>query len=167
MKKISIIIPAYNCEKYIITCLDSIYKQDYDSKNYEVIIIDDGSKDKTNKLIQKYIKDKNNFLLITTENHGVSHARNVGIDNSKSKYIMFVDSDDLLAEGSLEYMDKIMNNDNFDLYQFSEFTFIDKKPSMYEYQTDEEKTVKIDAKDAIEKLISGEKCNGGGIISPP
>lgn len=80
MKKISIVIPAYNCEKYIVTCLESIYNQNYNE--FEVIIIDDGSTDNTNKIIREYIKDKINFKLITISNHGVSYARNIGIQNA-------------------------------------------------------------------------------------
>ena len=97
--KISIIIPAYNCEKYIGRCLKSILQQNY--KNYEVIVVNDGSTDKTGIISEQFAKKDKRFMIINQENGGVSKARNNGIMQSAGEYIMFVDGDDLLARNSL------------------------------------------------------------------
>lgn len=90
---ISIIIPCYNAEKTIIRTLESVENQSY--KNYEVIIIDDGSKDETEKKIINYINGKQRFIFLKQKNKGVSAARNYGLTNAKGEYIAFIDADDV------------------------------------------------------------------------
>jgi glycosyltransferase involved in cell wall biosynthesis len=87
---ISVIVPAYNAEKYIQTTLESVLNQSY--KNIEVIVIDDGSSDDTQAILADY---GNRIKTIKTENMGVSHARNTGIEASKGTWIAFLDSDDI------------------------------------------------------------------------
>ena len=99
MKKISIIIPVYNAEKYLKRCIESIYKQTY--KNFEIIVVDDGSTDNTNSIYNVY-KTRNNFKIISQSNSGPSSARNNGIENSKGDFIFFLDSDDYLEENCLK-----------------------------------------------------------------
>lgn len=101
---ISIIIPAYNCEKYIEKCIDSILQQTY--QNFELIIINDGSKDNTLKKISKYNYEAR-ITIINIENKGVSNARNLGIENSKGDYICFIDSDDWVEK---EYIETFIKN---------------------------------------------------------
>lgn len=102
MKKISIIVPAYNIEPYIKECLDSIFSQDY--KNLEVIVIDGGSKDRTLKKIGEYKKDYKRTLKIISQDKklGVADARNAGARESEGEFIVFLDGDDVLAENSLQ-----------------------------------------------------------------
>ena len=92
---ISIIIPCYNAEKYIDKCLEKLINQDFD-KPYEVIIINDGSKDNTLQMLKEYEKKYANIKGITQENSGQAVARNKGMDLAKGKYIMFVDIDDFV-----------------------------------------------------------------------
>ena len=99
---LSIVIPAYNAEKYIEECLDSIVLQNT-RYNVEVIVVNDGSEDKTTEKLEKYTQ-KEKLVIIRQENQGISAARNSGIDVAKGKYIMFVDSDDRLAEGAIDAM---------------------------------------------------------------
>lgn len=99
---ISIIVPVYNVEKYIAKCIDSIIKQTY--TNLEIIIIDDGSPDHSGKISEGYQQKDNRIKVIHTKNSGVSAARNLGVDNSKGKYVVFVDGDDFLASDFIEYM---------------------------------------------------------------
>lgn len=114
MKKneiVSIIVPAYNAERTINRCIDSILKQSY--SNLEIIIINDGSKDSTEEKCMKYIKNKK-IKYIRINNSGVSNARNIGIENSTGTYIMFVDSDDYIEKNMVERLyDNI--NENVDL----------------------------------------------------
>ncbi len=104
MKKISIIIPLYNAEKYIEKCLYSIKRQTY--SNYEIIIVDDGSKDNSLKMCEKFKNENKNIILkiFTQKNEGPSSARNRGIANAEGDYITFVDSDDYLEENLLEVL---------------------------------------------------------------
>lgn len=113
---LSIIVPAYNCEKYIDECIKSIIKQ----KNnlVEIIIINDGSTDKTLEKCEKLHKQYKNIKLINQENRGVSYSRNIGIENANGKYIMFVDSDDSLEEESLGKIQQLMT-ENIDVLRYS------------------------------------------------
>lgn len=97
---ISIIIPIYNAENYIIRCLKSVNSQTF--SNYEVILVDDGSKDNSNSIITDFIKDKPNWLLFSKKNEGTSITRNFGIDKSKGDFISFIDSDDFVETTYLE-----------------------------------------------------------------
>lgn len=98
---ISVIIPLYNVEKYVYDCLLSFENQSY--KDFEVIIIDDGSTDKSLEVVKMYIeKSEMNIKIIEQENQGVSVARNTGIINSKGEYICFVDSDDMVSSRYLQ-----------------------------------------------------------------
>ena len=89
---VSVIVPAFNCEKTIKRCLDSIVKQKY--KNIEILVINDGSTDQTKDIYLNNFQKIKNIQFYTKRNEGVSSARNYGIKKSKGKYIMFVDSDD-------------------------------------------------------------------------
>ncbi len=108
MKKISIIIPVYNVEKYLKKCLDSVIKQSY--KNLEIIMVDDGSTDNSLNICLDYQKKDFRIKVIHQENKGLSAARNRGFEESTGEYIWFIDSDDFIEENSIEvikpYLDK-------------------------------------------------------------
>ncbi len=91
---ISVIVPVYNVEKYLSNCLDSIINQTY--KNLEIILIDDGSTDKSSNICDKYAKKDRRIKVIHKENGGLSDARNKGLDIASGKFISFVDSDDYI-----------------------------------------------------------------------
>ena len=84
---VSVIVPAFNCEKTIKRCLDSIVKQKY--KNIEILVINDGSTDQTKDIYLNNFQKIKNIQFYTKRNEGVSSARNYGIKKSKGKYIMF------------------------------------------------------------------------------
>ena len=107
--KVSIIVPAYNAEKSIEQCINSIESQTYE--NMEIIIINDGSTDNTKKVCENLKNKYKNILVINQKNMGVSKSRNVGIDNATGDYIMFVDSDDFVDENIIESMLKNREND--------------------------------------------------------
>ena len=113
MSKISIIIPVYNVEQYLKACLDSVVNQTL--KDIEIIIINDGSPDNSDKIINEYISKHKNIIYIKDTNHGQGHARNEGIKLAKSKYIMFLDSDDTLELDILEKMYDIIEEENSDV----------------------------------------------------
>ena len=99
---VSIIIPVYNCEKYIEKCLESVKNQTY--SNIEVIIVNDGSIDNTLNICNKFTKEDKRFKVVNQENHGVSYSRNVGIKKAKGKYIQFTDADDWLDKNMIKEM---------------------------------------------------------------
>lgn len=122
LKDLSIIVPAYNAEKTILSCIDSVIQQTtkYD---YELIVVNDGSKDGTRAIIEK--TDDLHIKLINQENRGFSGARNRGIDESVGKYIMFLDADDMLVGDCIEKMlDRIIEQDA-DIVQGSYYSFTD------------------------------------------
>lgn len=102
MTQLSIIIPVYNVERYIRPCFESIFKQGLNENDYEVIIVNDGTKDSSMEMIEDIISQHNNITIINQENQGLSVARNNGIKVAKGDYILMPDSDDLLIEYSLK-----------------------------------------------------------------
>lgn len=99
MKKISVIVPAYNCRKYLRKCVYSIVGQEYE--NLEIILVDDGSSDGTGEICDALSNEDVRIRVIHQKNQGVSVARNVGIQMATGQYITFVDSDDYLMESSI------------------------------------------------------------------
>ena len=110
---ISIIIPVYNTEKYISECVNSILSQTY--KNFEIIIVDDGSTDNSLDIVKEYQKNYDNITVLHIENSGVSAARNIGIKHAKGEFLFFVDSDDILYDHSLSTFTKELTNDNIEV----------------------------------------------------
>lgn len=112
-KKISIVIPAYNVEQYIGDMLKDVAKQTFD--NFEAIVVNDGSTDQTQHIIDEYCRQDDRFKSIIKENGGVSSARNTGIDAAEGKYIVFWDPDDSIPKRSLEYLYESIENANADM----------------------------------------------------
>lgn len=101
MKEISIIVPVYNAEDSIERCINSIIHQNY--KNFELILINDGSKDDSLKILNKYKSMYKNIKVINKKNEGVSKTRNLGINEASGDYIMFIDNDDYIDS---DYLDR-------------------------------------------------------------
>lgn len=99
---VSIVVPVYNGENYIEDCIRSILNQDY--KNIEVIVVNDGSSDGTEKIVEKILLGDKRVKLITQTNHGVSAARNAGIKISSGVYVTFVDADDTVKSDYISYL---------------------------------------------------------------
>lgn len=107
---VSIIIPTYNAEKYISTQLQCLYNQKY--KNWEAIVIDDGSNDNTKDIINQWVELDNRFKYFYQNNSGVSTARNVGLYHSKGKYIIFIDADDeITVDFILDFINNVESDD--------------------------------------------------------
>lgn len=115
MAKFSIIIPLYNCKNYIVEALESALNQDY--QDFEVIVINDGSTDGSEKLIEPYL-DGGKVRLISQENKGLFHTRLVGLDNAKNDYCLFLDSDDRLELNALSTLNEIIEKENADVVFF-------------------------------------------------
>ncbi|MGF1993730.1 glycosyltransferase family 2 protein [Enterococcus casseliflavus] len=101
MDKVSIIMPCYNCEMYLEEAINSVLNQSYE--NWELILIDDNSKDDTKRIISKYEKmDKRIVTLYQSVNSGAAQSRNIGVNRASGRYIAFLDSDDLWFPKKLE-----------------------------------------------------------------
>ena len=107
---ISIIVPCYNAEKYIKKCIETIKNQTY--KNLEVLLINDGSKDNTEKIIKKETSKDKRFKYYYKENGGLSDARNYGLDKFTGEYICFIDSDDYIEPNFIEELYNCIKNNN-------------------------------------------------------
>lgn len=101
-KKVSVIIPVYNVEKYIEEAIESVMNQTY--KNVEIVVVDDGSTDNSGKLCDEIAKKDDRIKVYHTVNGGLSVARNVGLENATGDYLMFLDSDDFLELDAVENM---------------------------------------------------------------
>ncbi|MDE8332117.1 glycosyltransferase family A protein [Erysipelothrix rhusiopathiae] len=100
--KISVVIPAYNARESISSTLDSVLNQTY--KNFEIVIVDDGSTDDTLKLLYGFAEANTNVIVLSQKNNGVSSARNKGIENISGDYVLFLDSDDTIEKNYMEEM---------------------------------------------------------------
>lgn len=146
--KISIIVPIYNTEKYLERCLQSLINQDY--KNIEIILINDGSNDKSISICNTYKNKDNRIIVIDKKHTGVADTRNIGIKKATGDYIGFVDSDDYidkdmfknLVEGVEKYKCEISMCDLVETYSLND--------EIKEYKL---KHIKMDKKQALEQLL--------------
>jgi len=116
--KFSIIIPAYNLEKHIGKCLNSLLNQNIELFEYEILVINDGSTDETESNVLQYTKKYSNIILYNQENKGVSSARNLGIENAKGEYVLFVDGDDWLSKNILNEIYESFQTNNLEAIRF-------------------------------------------------
>ncbi len=111
--KFSIIMPAYNGEKYIAETLDCLLSQS--EKDIEIVVVNDGSTDSTQHIVETYAEKYPAVVLVNQENAGVSAARNNGIERARGEYIIFIDNDDLIGEGTLKNLYEAMKKTDADL----------------------------------------------------
>lgn len=150
--KISIIIPVYNVEKYIKRCLESILAQTF--KDYEVILVDDGSTDKSSEICNEYALKDSRIKVIHQKNSGASAARNAGLKIAGGEYIGFIDSDDYIAKDMYETLYKLITKYNTDiaicglLHEYKNYT-VDPYPH--------EEESKISGLEALKIALIGKK----------
>ena len=119
---VSIIIPVYNVEKYLEKCINSVLEQTF--KDIKIILVDDGSTDKSPDICDKYSKKDERVCVIHKKNQGVSEARNTGINNANGKYVIFIDSDDCIDKDLVDKYIQLMERKKADFLVNSE-RFID------------------------------------------
>ena len=148
MPQISVIVPVYNVESYLSQCLDSILNQTF--TDFECICINDGSKDNSLAILQKYASKDSRIKIINQENKGLAVTRNIGIKNSIGQYIAFVDSDDWLTEDCLYKSFNKIKETSADVVQFN-YKFYYSKEDKYESKRvfESEKIKKEDTISAI------------------
>lgn len=135
---VSIITPCYNAEKYISETIESVLNQTH--KEWEMIIINDGSKDNSEEIIKKYVDKDKRISLIKQENKGCAAARNNGIKHAKGRYIALLDADDVWYNNFLEEQIKFLNEKKA-ICVFSEYERIDANSKPYGHPTVAKKTV--------------------------
>jgi len=118
MIQLSIIVPIYNTEKYLGRCLDSLLRQDLSSNQYEIIVINDGSQNDSEEIVNSYIPQYQHISYIEPENTGSFETRNVGITLARGKYIYFVDSDDYISKHVMGKVISFMNKEELDIFGF-------------------------------------------------
>ena len=143
MEKITIVIPLYQVENYIRTCVESLLNQT--DENFRVIFVNDGTLDSSAEICAEYCKEYKNFKLIEKENGGLSSARNAGILEVETDFVMFLDSDDWISEDTIEFLNYKLSMTHVDV-----ITFRNKFVTNYK-QT--KQTI-----NKIEELISGEEA---------
>ena len=111
--KISVIVPVYNVENYVERCIDSILDQTY--KNFELIIIDDGSTDGSGSIVDRYVDTDPRVTVIHVQNKGAAAARNLGINKAQGEYISFVDSDDWIENTFLDRLSQLIEKNDADI----------------------------------------------------
>lgn len=160
----SIIIPVYNGEKYIEFCLNSIISQTL--KDWELILIDDGSTDKTPELLHKYVNK--NIYLISKSNEGVSVARNKGLDIAKGEYILFVDADDILYPNALSTLYDSQKKMKVDYLRYEYQTIDINGNTLYpNYEARARRKVSnqtLDATDCITRIVRNEYFLWSGVF---
>jgi glycosyltransferase involved in cell wall biosynthesis len=114
---VSIIIPVYNAEQYLRSCLDSVAGQSY--SKLEIILINDGSKDSSGEICDEYARKDSRFRVIHQQNGGVSKARNVGLNVARGEYFSFIDGDDTIDSSYIELMITEMKKNDVDLVRLS------------------------------------------------
>ena len=147
--KISVIIPVYNVENYLRECLDSILVQSY--KDFEVILVDDGSTDSSGVICDEYSKEHQNMKVLHKKNGGQSSARNTGLDLAQGEYILFVDSDDVVSSVMLE---TLMNHvADYDIVSFGIMIFEDGNDRKFESYMKQSCQCEYTATDFLKRML--------------
>ena len=148
--KFSIIVPVYNVEKYLDKCLKSLSEQSY--SNFDVIVVNDGSSDNSQNIIDKYVNNNHRFKSFTKKNGGLSDARNFGLNYVSGDYILFVDGDDYLDKDLLSKLNQILIGDPVDIVRFNCLLEDDNGVKLSEESYVDYKNKKME--DAIKELIT-------------
>lgn len=119
--KVSIIVPIYNVENYLLECLESIENQTLD--NIEVIAVNDGSTDRSPEILEAFCKGKENYKIVNQDNGGVSKARNVGVSYATGEYVYFLDSDDMIKPNLCAECYKMAEENSLDVVLFDADVF--------------------------------------------
>lgn len=156
MPKISVIVPVYNAELCIARCVDSLLAQTF--TDFELLLIDDGSTDKSGELCDKYAKKDNRITVIHKSNSGAAAARNTGIKAAKGDYIGFADSDDYVLDNYLEKLIKTAENNSADIVVCNYFSVTENgKPNKIKHGFKE--NTLLNRNDIEKVLYSNIFCN--------
>lgn len=162
--QLSVVITAYNLDKYIEKCIDSLILQDY--KYMEIVIVDDGSTDNTSEICDKYEKKYNNIRVVHKCNEGVVKALATGIDYSEGLYITFVDGDDWVQDNCYGSLMKILLDNDLDIITYGAIRYRDENDYFYTYDRFKEGIYEGTELNAIKSNMIWDKTRQGFQIDP-
>lgn len=130
--KVSVLIPAYNAEKYICRCLDSLLMQTF--KNFELLIVNDGSTDKTQTLLENYANRFHDYHIFSIPNGGSANARNMLLNEAQGEYVCFIDADDYVHPKYLEELVSEADKETADIVQ-CQFNIVHEQEAFFTDET--------------------------------
>ena len=146
---LTVVIPVYNVEKYLKRCIDSILIQEW--KNYEILLVDDGSTDNSPQICEDYAKAYDIISVIHKENGGLSEARNTGISNAEGEYVYFLDSDDWIEPNTFSDLAEVIESDQYDIISFNQ-EFVKSEHDII--KSDSKRTKRLTGKEALIDMFS-------------
>lgn len=157
--KLSVIIPVYNVEKYVVNCINSVIKNNLASSAYEIIVIDDESPDKSVKIIESHFQEVKNIKIISQKNKGLGGARNTGIITAKGKYILFLDADDKILPNTLSQIVCKAFETNVEVLEFGAQGILENKEICYTISNSSNESI-YDGMQYYQKIrYSNSACN--------
>lgn len=158
MKKITVIVPVYNSEKYLEKCINSILSQTYPVT--EIILVNDGSTDNSLKICEDFKNKDKRIILINQANSGVSKARNAGLEICSGDLVSFVDSDDALEPDMYEYLVNILDNHNADISHCG-YKRLDEENQVLNECSGTHLVMEQNGTEAIDYMLRGKLFTGG------
>ena len=153
MDKVSIIVPVYNVEDCLSYCVDSLRQQTY--KNIEIILVDDGSTDSSGEICDQYAREDDRIKVLHIENGGLSNARNTGVKESSTAWIVFIDSDDYYDHRAIEYLVELKDKYRVDLVATPVIEVRNYENSDFLGDFREKYSGKLDRRTALEQMFYG------------
>lgn len=158
-KRISVIVPVYNVEEYVSTCIESLLSQTYE--NIEIILINDGSQDRSGEICESYAARHSTVRVIHQENSGVSAARNRGISEASGEYIGFVDADDYVSSDMYEYLMALSDKYQADVAQCKYIRTAVNDSAPVQRATFTESITVLNRKEALFELLCSQRVRNG------
>ena len=153
MDQISIVVPVYNVENCLSYCVESLRQQTY--KNIEIILVDDGSTDSSGEICDQYAREDDRIKVLHIENGGLSNARNTGVKESSTDWIVFIDSDDYYDHRAIEYLVELRDKYRVDLVATPVIEVRNYKNSDFLGDFREKYSGKLDRRTALEQMFYG------------
>ena len=153
MDKVSIVVPVYNVEDCLSYCVESLRQQTY--KNIEIILVDDGSTDSSGEICDQYAREDDRIKVLHIENGGLSNARNTGVKESSTDWIVFIDSDDYYDHRAIEYLVKLRDKYRVDLVATPVIEVRNYENSDFLGDFREKYSGKLDRRKALEQMFYG------------
>ena len=153
MDQISIVVPVYNVENCLSYCVESLRQQTY--KNIEIILVDDGSTDSSGEICDQYAREDDRIKVLHIENGGLSNARNTGVKESSTDWIVFIDSDDYYDHRAIEYLVELRDKYRVDLVATPVIEVRDYENSDFLGDFREKYSGKLDRRTALEQMFYG------------
>ena len=155
MEKVSIVVPVYNVEDCLSYCVDSLRQQTY--KNIEIILVDDGSTDSSGEICDQYAREDDRIKVLHIENGGLSNARNTGVKESSTDWIVFIDSDDYYDHRAIEYLVELRDKYRVDLVATPVIEVRDYESKDFFGSLTEKSSEKLDRYTALKEMFYGNR----------